>query len=59
MANHRTAAELRQEATRCRDLAMLAIIPSVRATLDSIADSYDRMAGEIEELSKGGHWPLS
>jgi len=38
-------------------MAMLAIIPSVLATLSSVADSYEKMAMQVEQLTKDGHWP--
>jgi hypothetical protein len=57
MAKYRTAAELRQDAAHCRELAAKAIITWIRATLDRVADSYETMARQVEELTKDGHWP--
>ena len=57
MANHRTPAELRQEAARCLELPTKALVPSTRETLNSLAKTYEEMARQVEELMKDGLWP--
>ena len=52
MAPYRTAADLRQDATRCRALADKAKDPTVRASLSRVADTYELLARQVEDLMK-------
>jgi hypothetical protein len=57
VANHRTAADLRHDAARCRAMAEKAKDPDVQTSLSKAADSFEILAGHVEELAKSGHWP--
>jgi hypothetical protein len=43
------ALHYRQQAARARDLASQANVPSLRSTLEDVAERYDRLADKSEE----------
>ena len=45
------ALHYRQQAARARDLASQADVPSLRSTLEDVAEQYDRLADKSEEGS--------
>ena len=55
----RSAEHYRVEAARCRALAEEAILPSLRSTLLEVADTYEKLARQIDDLSRNGHWPTT
>jgi hypothetical protein len=57
MASRPSAEFYWQEAARCRDLAESAKEPMERVSFAMIAETYDRLAGQVEDLRKSGDRP--
>ena len=57
MAARRSSEYYRQEAERCQALAQRAKSPIARASLASVAQTYEDLARQVEELDKYGYQP--